>query len=156
MRLELWYSYCMEAFFEFDPLSTGTKGLVYIGDEILVYRRDNNTSLWPLSIDLPGGGREDDETPFETFGREVYEEFDLTIPKDAIVYTKRYTSTIVEGKFGHFAVAKLGAEQKHHIRLGNEGIEYMIMTLPEYLDSNDAWPIFQERALDYQKALGLS
>lgn len=37
-----------------DPKSHGTKGLVYIGDKLLVYRRDTNTDVYPLCINLPG------------------------------------------------------------------------------------------------------
>ena len=143
----------MDTFFEFDSLSTGTKGLVYIGDKVLVYRRDDKTTEWPLSIDLPGGGKENNETPFETFSREIHEEFSLTITKSAITYSKRYPSTLNKGKFGHFAVAKLGVEQKQLIQLGSEGIEYMLMTLDEYLVRKDAWPIFQKRSAEYQKSL---
>ena len=141
----------MEAFFEFDPLSIGTKGLVYIGDKVLVYRRDDKTALWPLSIDLPGGGREKDETPFETFRRELHEEFGLDIKKTDIVYSQRYPSKLTRGQFGYFAVAKLGAERAQEIRFGNEGVEYMLITLAEYLARKDAWPVFQERAAEYYK-----
>ena len=31
----------------------GAKGLVFLGDKILTYRRDNKTSNKPLCIDLP-------------------------------------------------------------------------------------------------------
>ena len=143
----------MKAFFEFDPLSTGTEGLVYIGDKLLVYRGDDKTTEWPLSIDLPGGGKENNETPFETFSREINEEFSLTITKSAITYSKRYPSTLNKCKFGHFAVAKLGVEQKQHIQLGSEGIESISMTQDDYLARKDAWPIFQERSAEYQKSL---
>ena len=47
----------------------GVKGLIFIGNKILVYRRDNNTDSFPLYIDLPGGAKELGESPFETFKR---------------------------------------------------------------------------------------
>ena len=52
----------------------GAKGLIFIGDKILVYRRDKNTNKLPGYIDMIGGGREENESPFETFKREVKEE----------------------------------------------------------------------------------
>jgi len=55
----------------------GAKGLVFLGNKILVYRRDNKTSNLPLCIDLPGGGRENDESPFDSFKREIKEEFGI-------------------------------------------------------------------------------
>jgi hypothetical protein len=33
----------------------GAKGLLYIQEKLLVYRRDNNTDIYPHYIDLPGG-----------------------------------------------------------------------------------------------------
>lgn len=70
----------MQELFRPDPDTIGSKGLVFIGDALLVYRRDGNTTNHPHELDLPGGAPIDEnkpetETPFETFRREVKEEF---------------------------------------------------------------------------------
>jgi 8-oxo-dGTP pyrophosphatase MutT (NUDIX family) len=65
----------VDDFFKRDLKADGAKGLILIGSRMLVYRRDNKTKIYPLHIDLPGGGIEEGETPFEGFKREVKEEF---------------------------------------------------------------------------------
>ncbi len=143
----------MQDFFNGDKNYTGTKGLIFIGDKVLVYRRDNNTELYPLHIDVPGGGAEPNETPFETFRREVKEEFGLNIKRSQIVYSKRYHSSLTIGKYGWFAVAKLPENYARKINFGNEGTEYILMPLQNYLQLGDAWPLYQERAASYANTL---
>lgn len=139
-------------FFETDALAVGTKGLVFVGQNILVYRRDENAPIAPLLIDVPGGGAERDETPFETFKREVAEEFGLNIRKKDIVYAKRYKSVFENGKFGWFAVAMLPAAKKSSILFGDEGLGYSLITLEDFLKLEDAWPIYQKRAKEYKES----
>ncbi len=143
----------MEDFFKFDPTTIGSKGLVFVGEDVLVYRRDKNTDKFPLHLDLPGGGPENQETPFDNFRREVLEEFNLQIEPSDIVYVRKYPSTLNNGRFSYYPVAKLDASLKDKIKLGNEGLEYLLMPLDEYLARDDAWPIFQERAQDYKTTL---
>lgn len=91
--------------FTYDPLASGTKGFVFIGDEMLVYRRDTKAKDHPLFLDLPGGGREGAETPFETFRREPFEEFHLTVAPRHVTYWRTYPSTRDPGKHGHYLAA---------------------------------------------------
>lgn len=142
----------MHDYFRYDPLITGSKGLVFVGDDLLLYRRDTNTNNHPLYIDVPGGGSRDGESPFETFQREVKEEFDLHISAEDIVYARRYASESHRDELVYFAVAKLPESAARHIRLGNEGIEYFLMSLDEYMARDDAWTEFQGRARDYVDA----
>jgi 8-oxo-dGTP diphosphatase len=143
----------MEDFFRFDPLSAGVKGLVYIGDDILVYRRDTKTNLFPLYIDVPGGGPKDGETPFDTFRREVKEEFGLDVVPEDIVYVRCYDGVFEIGKHSYFPVAKLPREAKNQIKFGDEGTEYMIMPIEKYLSLGDDWPYYRKHTLDYFKSL---
>lgn len=136
-----------------DPLAAGSKGLVYIGDLVIVYRRSDDAPTNPGQLDLPGGGPEGEETPFQTFRREVYEEFGLDIRPRDITYNKRYVSRLKPGTFGWFSVAKLPAGEKDKIVFGDEGSEYMLMTPEEYLGRKDAWPVFQERTAEYLSTL---
>lgn len=139
----------MKQFLEYDPLLNGAKGLVYFGDKILVYRRDSNPDMYPLYLDLPGGGKEEGETPFQTFQREVREEFGLKIEESDIVYVHRFPSMIKQGEFGYFPVVKFADERKNEIVFGQEGLEYYLMTVEDFLKAPDVLPGLQERTRLY-------
>lgn len=142
--------YEMKDLFKRDPKTGGSKGLVFIGDKILVYRRDGNTNNFPHCIDLPGGGPESNETPFENFKREVKEEFSLDINPEHVVYFNVYPSSIESGKVTYFPVVKLPESESKNIKLGNEGLEYLLMSTEEFLGLKDlAWPHMKERVVDY-------
>ncbi len=143
----------MDEFFKYDPTSIGSKGLVFVGEKVLVYRRDENTNNHPLELDLPGGGPEGNETPFETFQREVKEEFDLNIEEKHITYVRLYPSSLGNGRVAYYPVAKLPSSYEKKIKLGNEGKEYMLLSLAEYIQRDDAWDTFQERAIDFSSTL---
>ena len=142
-----------ERFYRADPDDIGVKGLVFIGEKLLIYRRDNNAPKYPMMLDVPGGGKEGNETPFETFKRELKEEFGLDIILENIIYARRYASIYDIGKFGWYTVARLTAEQEGKIEFGNEGTEFMLMEPSEYLSQTDVWPVYQQRARDYFTSL---
>lgn len=140
----------MSDLFAYDSKTGGSKGLVFIGDKVLVYRRDRNTKTYPGCIDLPGGGPEPDETPFENYRREVKEEFGLCVNPEHIVYYKKYPSRLDRGKFAYFPVAKLPISEEKNIKFGDEGTEYILMSLDELLELKDlAWPYMKDRVKDY-------
>lgn len=127
----------------------GAKGIVMLGDNMLVYRRDGNTQNSPFCIDLPGGGREEDETPFETFKREVQEEFGLDINKDEIIFSYSFPSTIAPGEESYFFVTKNLTFKPKDIVFGNEGTEWMLMTPEEFISHPDGIKRQQERVEKY-------
>lgn len=127
----------------------GAKGLVFVGERILTYKRDGQGTFHPNGIDLPGGGREGGESPFETFHREVAEEFGLEINKEDVVWGKPFRSVVDPEKVGWFLVAKTSVENESMIVFGNEGVGYSLMTLAEFLKRKDAHPVHQERARVY-------
>lgn len=143
----------MNDFFRGDYNYTGTKGLVFIGNKVLIYRRDEKAPIYPLYLDVPGGGAGPDETPFDTFRREIKEEFGLDVNSEHIVYSDRYKSSQHPNKFGWFAVAKMPTETEGQIEFGNEGIEYMLITLNEFLQREDAWPAYQQRSANYARSV---
>ncbi len=55
---------------------------------LIAYQRDQKPEIpFPGMWDLPGGGREDDESPVECAIRETREEFDIAVDPAWIVWT---------------------------------------------------------------------
>lgn len=138
-----------EGFFRFQKCLNGTKGLIIIGDKLLVYRRDGNTDNHPYEIDIPGGGADGDESGFDTFARESREEFGLTVTKGDIVYAKKFQHNTVKGEHGYFCVARFDESKSSEIVFGDEGLEYYLMEKEVYLKHPEAWAMFQQRAQEY-------
>ena len=70
---------------------TGCKIALICEGQILTILRDDKEGIpWPNLWELPGGGREEDETPFECVAREVYEELNIQLSKDDIVWSRLY------------------------------------------------------------------
>jgi 8-oxo-dGTP diphosphatase len=115
----------------------GVKGLVFLGGKIIVFRRDNNTKNFPLQIDLPGGGREDQESPFETFKREVNEEFGINIEKKDIVYAKKYQSILDLSKDAYFFATKSLNIKENQIVFSDEGLEFFLVTPQGFINTKD-------------------
>lgn len=131
----------------------GTKGLVFIRDKIIVYRRDTKTSSFPLQIDLPGGGREGKESPFETFKREVKEEFGVIVEKGDILFSKKYQSVLDPNKEAFFMVTRpLNIEEKDII-FGDEGLEFLLMTPQDFLNLEDGVKRQQDKVAEYLRGL---
>jgi len=135
--------------FEKDRNFHGVKGLVFINEKFIVYRRDNNTKNFPFYIDLPGGGKENDESAFETFKRETKEEFGIDINKDDIIYAKQYVSAMDSTKESYFIVVKTKNIKEEEIIFGDEGIEYFLLTPEEYLKLDDSIQRQKEKVITY-------
>lgn len=68
---------------------TGVKAALLVEQSILVILRDNKPDIpWPNTWELPGGGREGQETPLECLQREVWEELGLTLKEESIIWSK--------------------------------------------------------------------
>ncbi|TRY16665.1 NUDIX domain-containing protein, partial [Geobacillus sp. LEMMJ02] len=73
---------------------SGSKIALFKDREILVYRRDDKPDIpFPGLWDLPGGGREGNETPEACVLRELHEEFGVTIPGSRISWSRVYPSS---------------------------------------------------------------
>ncbi len=118
---------------EFD----GAKGFVFLGEKILVYRRDTNTTIFPLSIDLPGGGREGCESPFETFQRETKEEFGIEIKEADIVFCDIVQNIINPNKISYAFITHSLKFTEKDIVFGDEGTEWMLLTPKEFIERKD-------------------
>lgn len=129
----------------------GAKGIVFLGDMMLVYRRDTKTNKFPLHIDLPGGARDENETPFKTFQREVKEEFGVEIEKDEVVFSCRFSSTIEPNEKTFFIVVKTVRFKPDDVVFGDEGTEWMLMTPNEFISHPDGIEKQQKLVADYLK-----
>lgn len=129
----------------------GAKGLVFLGDKILTYRRDNKTTNSPLCIDLPGGGREANESPFDTFKREVQEEFGIALQEDDIQFSCTIPSVMEPDKKSYFVVTKPLKFSDSDVKFGNEGVEWLLMEPSEFIKRPDGIKRQQDRVTRYLK-----
>lgn len=131
---------------------TGCKIALFCGDRLLTILRDDKTSIpWPNMWELPGGGREGDESPFECVAREVFEELGIHLTEDCLLWSKVYPSVLFEGKQSVFMVGQLSQDQFDSITFGDEGQGYKLMPIEEFLNSKQAVPQLQGRLRDYLK-----
>lgn len=129
---------------------TGCKiALICDGRILTILRDDKPTIPWPNLWELPGGGREGDESPFECAAREVYEELTIQLSKDDIIWSWIYPSMLDENKKSVFLVGKLTQEQFDSIVFGDEGQGYRLVSIEEFLASDRVVPQLQERVRDY-------
>ena len=99
--------------------------------------------------ELPGGGREGDESPFECAAREVYEELGIYLTEDCLLWSKVYPSMLYEGRQSVFMVGQLSQDQFDSIVFGDEGQAYKLMNIEEFLTSSKVVPQLQGRLRDY-------
>ena len=131
---------------------TGCKIALFCGDKLLTILRDDKENIpWPNMWELPGGGREGDETPFECVAREVFEELGIHLTEDCLLWSKVYPSILFERKQSVFMVSQLSQEQFDSIVFGDEGQGYKLMSIDEFLGSDKVVPQLQERLKDYLK-----
>ena len=129
---------------------TGCKIALLCGDSDLTILRDDKSSIpWPNMWELPGGGCEGDESPFECAAREVYEELGIHLTEDCLLWSKVYPSMLFERKQSVFMVSQLSQEQFGNIIFGDEGQAYKLMNIEEFLTSSQVVPQLQGRLRDY-------
>ena len=129
---------------------TGSKIALFCEDKLLTILRDDKDNIpWPNMWELPGGGREGDESPFECVSREVYEELGIHLNEDCLLWSKVYPSMLFEGRQSVFMVSQISQEQFDKINFGDEGQTYKLMSIEEFLNSKQAVPQLQGRLRDY-------
>ena len=129
---------------------TSYKIALFCGNKLLTILRDDKSNIpYPNTWELPGGGREGDESPFECAAREVYEELGIHLTEDCLLWSKVYPSMLFEGKESVFLVGKLRQEQFDKIVFGDEGQGYKLMPIEEFLKSKQAVPQLQGRLREY-------
>ena len=129
---------------------TGVKAALLVEQSILVILRDNKPDIpWPNTWELPGGGREGQETPLECLQREVWEELGLTLKEESIIWSRIYPSILDKDRLAVFVVAQISQKQYQEICFGDEGQEFKLMPIEDFIKAEGVIPQLQERFKDY-------
>lgn len=126
-----------------DAAFCGAKLLLRHEGRLLTYLRDDFDWLpFPAHWDLPGGGREGAEAPVDCARRELDEEFGLDLPA-ARLEGRLFPSVASPGRVSWLFTGALTAAEISAIRFGDEGQEWRMMPVREYLAHPRAVPQFQ-------------
>jgi 8-oxo-dGTP diphosphatase len=133
----------------------GAKVALFLGARMVVILRDNLpgrpfAGYW----DLPGGGREGEESPFGCVARECHEELGLRLLPADIAWSRAFDSAAPGKGIGWFFAAHLAAEAAQEIRFGEEGQRWALMTPEAFLGHSKAIPAFQTRLRQYLREAG--
>ena len=129
---------------------SGCKIALLCDDKLLTILRDDKASIpYPNMWDLPGGGREGEEAPFECVQREVFEELSLKLEEADILWTKEYQGMLDPDKTSIFMVGTITQEDFASIVFGDEGQAYQMMDVSQFLSDKKVIPQLQDRLKDY-------
>ncbi len=125
----------------------GCKLVLCQGDHLLTYLRDDKPGLpWANLWDLPGGGREGDETPEACVLRELAEEFGLSLPPSRLLWRREFPAMIDPNRRSHFFAGRITRAEVSAIRFGDEGQHWQMMPIATWLSHPQAVPELQIRS----------
>lgn len=128
----------------------GAKVALFVGELMLITLRDDRPDIpFPSMWDFPGGGREEDEMPFETMARETLEEVSLVVPRRAVIWEKLYMWSSTAREPSWFFVARLPATVEAQIALGDEGQAWKLVPPEAYLTMPNTIPNLVSRLKDW-------
>lgn len=120
----------------------GAKLALFLGAQLLVIRRDDRPDIpFPDHWDLPGGGREGEESPLDCALRETHEEVGLVVPGERVGWGVSYLRPA--GRMWLFA-AHLSRRHIVKVRFGNEGQGWRMMAPTDYIRHPRAIPHFAD------------
>ncbi len=109
---------------------SGAKLALFLGDDLLVILRDDRPDIpYPGHWDLPGGGREGQETPEACALRETHEEVGLSLSPEDLIWSNSYQRP--RGQVWFF-VAQLPDSAVASIIFGSEGQGWRLMVPQDY------------------------
>lgn len=133
----------------------GAKVLLVLEGQVLTYLRDDRQGLpWPGHWDLPGGGREGQETPEACVLRELCEEFGLVLPESRLTWRRAFPALLDPSLTGWFFAGSLLPQDPPAIRFGDEGQHWRLMPLQDWLLHPRGVPALQQRSRIAAEALG--
>ena len=120
----------------------GAKLLLHIGGRLLLIRRDVIGGLiHPGALDLPGGGREGNESAEACVLRETREEVGLALTAGDLSWRAWYDWP--DGATCYFA-AHLRSEMRGAVRLGSEGTGWQLVRPEAVPHRGDVVPRFRD------------
>ena len=129
----------------------GAKVIVFVGGKIITILRDDFPSIpYPNHWDLPGGGREKNESAWDCAARECYEETSLRLVRNDVLWGRRFRSSPHDN---WFFVARVLDQRAKDLVLGEEGQELRLMPVDAFLNHPRAVPHFQPRLADWISGL---
>ena len=125
----------------------GAKLAILVGDRIVTILRDDTPSiLWPNHWDLPGGGREANESPEDCVLRELREELGLIWQPTDLHWSVR--SPAHHG-FIWFFVAEKPDFDPTEVDFGDEGQEWRLASIDWFMREAKTLPRHRERLRQY-------
>ena len=107
----------------------GAKAALFCGDALLPILRDTHPGLaWAGMWDLPGGGRDGDESPETCLLREVAEELGLSLRPSRLTWHIELPSMTDPARPSHFFAGTLTQADLAAIRFGDEGQGWALMS----------------------------
>lgn len=126
----------------------GAKLALFLGDDLVVLQRDDKPGLlWAGYWDLPGGGREEGETPLACALRETWEEVTLRLDPALVTWGRSYGTS--SGHQSWFFAAHAPKALADQIVLGDEGQGWALWSTDAFLAHDLTVPNFKPRLLDY-------
>ena len=119
-----------------DPTDfAGSKVLLHCDGQVLAYLRDDKPDLpWPARWDLPGGGREGDESPEACVLRELHEEFGLRLAPNRLLWARAFPAIMDPARIGWFFAGRLSPTEISAIAFGDEGQFWRMLPVVDWLD----------------------
>lgn len=133
---------------------SGAKIALLCDRQVLTILRDDKPDIpFPNMWDLAGGGRENAETPFECVQREVFEELGISISSESVIWCKAYQGVVNPEMASIFMVGKIEQAQIDQIVFGDEGQEWKMMPLSDWLKDETVMLQLRERLGEYVKEI---
>lgn len=132
---------------------SGAKLAILAKGHVLALLRDNKPGIpFPGMWDLPGGGREGQESPLDCAIRETFEEARLRISPGDVVWKRIYANADPSGLAQWFFVAAPGWLTLPPARMGDEGQELRWMKVDDFLAHENAILHLRDRLAQYVDA----
>ena len=133
----------------------GAKVALFLGDQLISILRDDFPHIhYPNLWDLPGGGREGDETTFQTVARELHEELGLILPRDALLWESAFPSSTDPTKWNAFFVARMPVATVDDIVFGDEGQRWALYDMEVFVALPNRVPSYGSRLAKWVEETG--
>lgn len=131
-----------------DTVFKGSNVILFIGDRLTVMLRDDKPDIiWPNHWDLPGGLREEGESPASCAIREVREEVAIQLQPCDLIWARRFERA---GELPTwFFAAHLAEARAADLSLGDEGQALARWPVDQFLHHPKAIPHFRDRLRMY-------